>query len=60
MTEHYTIINGNVHVPIEKYREMIDDLRMYNCLLNAGVDNWDGYEYAQDEYRELYPEEDNE
>ena len=26
------------------------------CLQGAGVDNWSGYDYARDDYRETYGE----
>lgn len=35
------------------YEERSDDSLFLQCLKNAGVDNWDGYEIAQDQYREL-------
>lgn len=33
-----------------EYDQLLDDSFFLNCLRNAGVDNWDGYEYAQEEY----------
>lgn len=38
--------------------KMEDDWIFLNCLRNAGVDNWSGYEYAQEEYAEIMGEED--
>lgn len=29
---------------------------MLNCLEHAGLDNWDGYDLAIDEYKKMYPE----
>lgn len=28
-----------------------EDLAFLNCLRNAGVDNWDGYEFAIEEWQ---------
>lgn len=35
------------------YGELFDDSMFLDCLLNAGVDNWDGYEYAKKAYQEM-------
>jgi len=39
----------------DKLRE---DARFLDCLRAAGVDNWNGYEHAQDIMQETYGEED--
>ena len=33
---------------LECLNELITDQRFLSCLQGAGVDNWDGYEYAQE------------
>lgn len=35
-----------------------DDSDMLSALNGAGVDNWEGYEYAMESYRHDHPEED--
>ena len=40
-----------------KYDELTNDVAFLNCLINAGVDNWDGYEWAQEAYEEFLGEE---
>lgn len=30
----------------EEYNELIDDQNLLNALRSAGVDNWEGYDYA--------------
>ena len=35
------------------YLMLKDSDLLLQCLENAGVDNWDGYYYAMEEYREL-------
>lgn len=34
------------------------DAFFYQCLQNAGVDNWDGYEFAVEEFLSVYGDED--
>lgn len=41
-----------VSVPIEEYLQLQDDARLLNCLRNAGVDNWEGWDFALEEYHE--------
>lgn len=36
----------------EKYDELISDHLFLNCLIAAGVDNWEGYDLAVEEYQE--------
>ena len=45
-------IDGDV-VTMSKaeYDDFYDDYLFLNCLRNAGVDNWCGYDYAQEEYQ---------
>jgi len=42
-----------VTITKEEYDELLNEVSFLNCLRNAGVDNWDGYEYAQEAYQEL-------
>jgi len=39
-----------VTISKKRYQELIDDAFMLECLSSAGVDNWEGYEYACDMY----------
>lgn len=39
-----------VLINIEEYRNLKEESLMLRCLENAGVDNWDGYSYAYEEY----------
>ena len=36
-----------VEVDKEVYEELVSDQKFLNALISAGVDNWDGYEEAQ-------------
>ena len=40
-----------------RYIELINDQEFLRCLEGAGVDNWDGYESAQDIYKPIEEEE---
>lgn len=33
-----------------EYEELQKDVFFLNCLRNAGVDNWDGYDFAIEEF----------
>lgn len=40
-----------------EYDELLSDSRFLTCLQNGGVDNWDWYGEAQQEYAALYGDE---
>lgn len=42
----------NVTITQEEYESLLADSRMLTALENAGVDNWEGYEYAMEEVSE--------
>ena len=42
-----------VTIPVELYEELRSDSLFLSCLNGAGVDNWDGYEFAIDSFEEL-------
>ena len=35
----------------EEYDDLWDDKHFLQCLRNAGVDNWEGYDFAVEEYQ---------
>jgi hypothetical protein len=37
-----------VEITKEAYEKLLENSEFLSCLQAAGVDNWDGYEYAQD------------
>lgn len=41
-----------MEISVARYEELLEYELFLNCLKCAGVDNWDGYEFAQDDYRE--------
>ena len=47
MTEMVTISK-------EEYDELIERSNWLGCLEGAGVDDWDGYDYAQEMYAQEY------
>ncbi len=36
----------------KEYQKLLDEQLFLDCLRGAGVDNWDGYDYAIDSYHE--------
>lgn len=48
-------MSKTVTITEEEYQSLLDDSLWLNCLENAGVDNWSGYDYA----RELFNEEES-
>ena len=42
-----------ITVDIDTWNEMFDEINFLNALRAAGVDNWDGYDYAVDIYNDL-------
>lgn len=44
-------------IPSEEYEEMYDDGLFLNCLRNNGVDNWEWYDEAVEEYQQSKGEE---
>lgn len=39
-----------ITIPKTEYDSLKDDSFKLTCLENAGVDNWDGYDFAMEEY----------
>ena len=37
---------SSVTIPTKEYEALLADSRMLVALQNAGVDNWEGYEFA--------------
>jgi hypothetical protein len=44
-------------IPSEEDEEMYDDCLFLNCLRNNGVDNWEWYSEAVEEYQQIKGEE---
>ena len=44
--------NQTVTISKEEYDELISDQKFLYCLQDAGVNNWEGYEIAQDALNE--------
>lgn len=44
--------DGHISIPKAEYDSLKDDALMLSCLEGAGVDNWDGIDYARDAYWE--------
>ena len=36
----------NITISKEEYESLLEDQKLLQCLQGAGVDNWEGYDYA--------------
>lgn len=41
-----------VTITVQEYRQLLKQELMLECILGAGVDNWQGYSFAMEEFRE--------
>lgn len=46
-----------ITISLKQYHQLMDDSDLLNCLRNAGVDNWVGWDYAIEEYQALQGED---
>lgn len=44
---------------LSELKEAENNLHWLDCLDSAGVDNWDGYEIAQDMYEPIHDEDED-
>lgn len=42
----------NITITVSEYDELLEAKRMLEALEAAGVDNWEGFEYAQKTFNE--------
>jgi len=42
------IVAEKIEVDKKEYEELVNDQKFLNALMAAGVDNWEGYEIAQE------------
>lgn len=42
--------NDMVTISSNEYRDLLEDQRWRQCFQNAGVDNWEGYDYAMEDF----------
>lgn len=45
--------DGTVTITSEEFDELTNDSLFLNCLRSQGVDNWDGYDFAVEEYNQV-------
>ncbi len=48
---------SKIEISIEEYENLIDSHKQLQALEHGGVDNWEGFDFAMDEYREIKREE---
>ena len=46
-----------ISISEEEYKTLLNDSILLNCLQMMGVDNWDGYDDAIEQYQEIVQEE---
>lgn len=39
-----------VEITAAEYTDLVNDSNKLRCLENAGVDNWEGYDFAMEEF----------
>lgn len=49
-----------ITLSLEDYAKLLADQQFLEALRAAGVDNWEGYEYAQEMLEEMLEEMENE
>lgn len=47
-------MDETVTITKDEYQKLLESQRKLSCLESAGVDNWEGYEYAMDMYTEEF------
>lgn len=48
-----------VTISQEEYDELVDDQILLDCLRNAGVDNWEGWDFAIEQYQAILDSKDD-
>lgn len=46
-----------ITILVEEYESLQEDSKFLTALENAGVDNWEGYDFAREIFREMEMEE---
>ena len=54
-----TVLSEDKKITIseEEYETLLNDSILLNCLQMMGVDNWDGYDDAIEQYQEILQQE---
>ena len=52
MTDEETIT-----ISKSEYEQLVSDSNFLTCLRGAGVDNWDGYDFAVEDFQSMEDEE---
>lgn len=47
-----------IEITLKEYNSLVEDSIMLEALQCAGVDNWQGYDFAMETFREMNEEED--
>jgi hypothetical protein len=49
-----------IEIEMDEYNELVADQKFLRCLEAAGVNDWDGFEVAQEMFQEQNPEKPDE
>lgn len=41
-----------ITITVREYNKLMDSQNLLTCLQNAGVDNWEGYDFAMEDFHE--------
>ena len=41
-----------ISIKVHDYNDLLEDQKILNALRNAGVDNWEGFEIAMEEFED--------
>lgn len=52
MTNEKTANIPSITISIVEHDRLVANDKFLSCLLNAGVDNWDGYDFAVEDFRD--------
>jgi hypothetical protein len=44
-------------IPTKELEQLQKDKALLECLRHAGVDNWDGWDFALEEFQTIYPDD---
>lgn len=48
--EAEAVVHGHILISIKEYESLLDTLKWRQCVEGAGVDNWQGFDMAMEDY----------
>lgn len=56
--DEYNQLQARIVELEDEVDDMREDVTFLRCLESQGVDNWDGYDYAREEFNEIWGDDD--